>query len=219
MPTNVSRQTATPKHFNGKRLEDSVMNIVQIKVFKEVTVMRYLLGKLFFIEERLTLEEATVLFVCFEKLSIKISTDLALRRKYGQEIFILRALFQSLNSMIGKDPKERIKKLQETYGFFFRTNQTFITRRNYFSIKGQIQKFFEARIKTRFPQSFPPKAYIAKGYGDHGTAKKPAADGSPSWQEVASCLTEREINEQTRIDREIDFFKNLKVHRLQLLSF
>jgi len=217
MPTKDFRQTATPKHFNGKRLEDNVMNVVNIKIFKEITVIRYLMSKLFYIEEEFTLEEATVLFVAFEQFSKKMSSDEALRRKYGSELFTFRAIFQSLNNFIGRNPQRRIERLQQEYEFYLRNKQTFLTKRNYFSIKGQIRKFFEAKIKTRFPQKFPPKAYIAKGYGDHGTAKNPAADGSPSWQEVASCLSDEELNRNTRIDREINFFKNLQVHRLQLL--
>jgi hypothetical protein len=42
---------------------------------------------------------------------------------------------------------------------------------------------------------------IGKGYGDKGTAKNEAVDGSPSWQEVASTASSlerrrEELNEQ-----------------------
>lgn len=36
----------------------------------------------------------------------------------------------------------------------------------------------------------PPKAYIGKGYTDKGTARDPAVDGNPSWQEIASSFVE-----------------------------
>jgi hypothetical protein len=34
----------------------------------------------------------------------------------------------------------------------------------------------------------PPKLYIGKGYTDKGTARNPALDGSPPWQEVGQTL-------------------------------
>lgn len=42
----------------------------------------------------------------------------------------------------------------------------------------------------------PPKAYIAKGYTDKGTAKEPAIDGSPAWQEVASKDIDGEFKDE-----------------------
>jgi len=40
------------------------------------------------------------------------------------------------------------------------------------------------------------KAYIAKGYTDKGTAKEPAIDGSPAWQEVASKDIDGEFKDE-----------------------
>lgn len=41
----------------------------------------------------------------------------------------------------------------------------------------------------------PPDKYIGKGYADHGTARDPAIDGSPSWQEVASSDIDGEFQD------------------------
>lgn len=219
MPTKDFRQTLTPDHFNGKRLEDNIMNVLEVKVFKEITVIRYLLSKLFFIEEKFSLEESVVLFVAFEKLNLKMASDQALKSKYGNEIFMFRSVFQSLESMVGIDPKIRLEKLHKVYYGVFHKGHKFLSKRNYFSIRGQIQKFFKARILTRFPKVIPPKAYIAKGYGDQGTAKNPAADGSPSWQEVAMSTNEDNLDSMSRSDREIYHFETLRVHHLQLITF
>jgi hypothetical protein len=43
-----------------------------------------------------------------------------------------------------------------------------------------------AAPQGRLVSQLPPQAYIGKGYRDKGTAKIPAEDGSPSWQEVAA---------------------------------
>jgi len=219
MPTKDFRQTTTPDHFNGKRLGDNIMNVLEVKVFKEITVIRYLLSKIFFIEEKLSLEEAVVLFVAFERFNLKMFSDRALKYKYGNEIFMFRSIIQSLESMVGIDPKRRMEKLHKIYNGTFHRGHTFLSKRNFYSIRGQIQKYFEAKILTRFPKVIPPKAYIAKGYGDHGTAKNPAADGSPSWQEVAMSTNEDKPDALTRKDREILHFESLRVHRLQLITF
>jgi hypothetical protein len=44
----------------------------------------------------------------------------------------------------------------------------------------------------------PPKRYIGIGYRDKGSARDPAQDGTPSWQEIASYISnlERQIEEK-----------------------
>lgn len=44
-----------------------------------------------------------------------------------------------------------------------------------------------------------PKGYIGKGYTDKGTARNPAKDGSPSWQEVAMSKSGEENESEQKI--------------------
>jgi len=73
-------------------------------------------------------------------------------------------------------------------------------RRNLPSIEPIVLKSFQTKAykeKGVLTKELPPKSYIGKGYRDKGTAKEPAQDGSPRWQDVAVHVShvERRINE------------------------
>lgn len=54
-----------------------------------------------------------------------------------------------------------------------------------FGEAGRLQHHFEYRRKQR--TRVRPKSFIGRGYRDHGTARRPAWDNSPPWQEVAAA--------------------------------
>lgn len=74
-------------------------------------------------------------------------------------------------------------------------------------------KQYHVWIQTRFPKRFPPKAYVGKGYGDQGTAKDVALDGSLSWKETYLGVRnlKGDKDEPTLIDKEMEYFAKLKV--------
>jgi hypothetical protein len=65
----------------------------------------------------------------------------------------------------------------------------YVPHRNYSDYKKRFSGLFS--VRTLLPpklanRKIPPKRTIGTGYRDKGTARDPAKDGSPSWQEVAS---------------------------------
>lgn len=215
---NNLRQTASPDHFTEKELSETSWKTLVVKFFaKEEVVIRYLVSKIVYTDESISLEETVALFTAFESLIQKMARHPVLQQKYGSELFIFRAIFSSLENLRTCDPRTRREQLESTYSFY---RGKLFSRRFYFSVKGQVQKFFIARIKTRFPKKFPPKAFIGKGYGDHGTAKDVSLDGSPGWEEVASVLISR--NESyaiyTILDKEAQLFSDFRIHDEQVLG-
>ena len=181
MPRN-SRQSITPKHFSTKDLAESHWRELIVKVFNFTVCYRYLMSKLLFTKESFTNTDAVTLFVVFEKVLSKMEVDRQFRDKYAHDTFQYRALFQSLNELVKVPPEERSRLLSMWYG---NCKSELFSKRYYYSIEGQRLQLFETFAKQRYPKVFPAKAFVGKGYGDHGTAKNKATDGSPDWKEVA----------------------------------
>ena len=212
MPRN-SRQTIAPRPFTVSEISSNHWVTIGTKIEKEVVVLRYLTSKLVFTDEAVSLEEITALFLSFEAVVLKMARYREYQAKYGQEIFIFRSLYQSLEPLIRIPPTERRKRLMEKYNFY---RGKLFSRRYYYALKGQVQKLYQIRLRTRFPQRIEPKAFIGKGYGDHGTAKNPAFDGSPSWQEVAMSGTEAgETTSTSEVTNRL--FESLRVHPTQII--
>jgi hypothetical protein len=90
------------------------------------------------------------------------------------------------------------------------------SRRYYYSVEGQAQRLYQTYVRQRFPKRFPAKTYIGKGYGDHGTAKNKAFDGTQSWQEVAGDSDYQTANSTS--ERTADYWRQFQVHPGQLLK-
>lgn len=206
-----SRQSQTPSPFTIKEISSNNWKNVVVKISNSFTTLRYLTSKIVFTDLDFTSMEAVTLFCAFEETMLKIENDPKARAKYGTDVFTFRAVFQSLDNLVRLEPSQRLKIMQETYGFY---RGKIFSRRYYYAVEGQANKLYLTFIKTRFPKRFPSKTYIGKGYGDHGTARNEALDGTPSWQEVASL----EIDIEGGNARNPDFFRSLQVHQSQLLG-
>lgn len=212
MPKNP-RQTIAPDHFTSTALSESSWRILGKVTENEVTLVRYFLSKIVYTDEVVTLEETCILFLSFEKMVQKMSQHEAYRAKYGSEVFTFRAVLTSLEDVVRANPQDRLKRMREVYGFY---RGKLFSRRYYFSVRGQLTRELRLRVLTRFPKKFKPKAFVGKGYGDHGTAKEMAYDGSPSWQEVAMADTNLGTSDTSRFDYLEFLFRNFNTSRVQL---
>lgn len=206
-----SRQTIAPYPFTTETLAESNWRTVVVKMSNAVTVLRYLTSKLVFTEESFSSVEAVTLFTAFEECIRKVESDRGFQFKYGSEIFIFRAVYQNLESLARIKPSLRLKTMQETYGFY---RGKVFSRRYFFAVEGQARKLYKTLLKQRFPKRFPAKTFVGKGYGDHGTAKNKALDGSPSWQEVAGRENYRGASSS---ERSIDYHRSYLIHHKQSL--
>lgn len=206
------RQTIAPKPFTTGSLAETDWNILITKMSRPVVTLRFLLSKIVFTDESFSNVEAVTLFVAFERVVELIEKDPTARQKYAQEIFIFRAVFQSLDFLVQLDPAKRLSFFRKNYGFY---RGKLFSRRYYFALEGQAKQLYQTFIKRRFPKKFPPKAFVGKGYGDHGTAKDKAFDGSPSWQEVATDERFRDLPES---GKNPDYILDFQVHPQQLVE-
>jgi len=119
-------------------------------------------------------------------LEVKSQTDEDFQRKFGRFLEILAKILKEINISQGLSPRAltrltmRIQKDLE--GFF-------VPHRNYPGFKKRFSGSFAIRelsTSTEANRHLPPKRIMGIGYRDKGTARNPAFDGSPSWQEVAS---------------------------------
>lgn len=207
----ISRQTIAPYPFTTETLAESNWREVQIRMSNALNVLRYLTSKIVYTDREISQVEIVTLFAAFEKVIQQIEIDRNFRQKCASDVFTFRSIYQSLDSLIKVDPKERHRKLQEKYAFY---RGKIFSRRYYFAVEGQARRLYDTFIKHRFPKTFPPKTFVGKGYGDHGTAKNKAFDASPAWQEVAGDQEFQEKNPST--SRDPDYFLQFKVHPLQL---
>lgn len=205
-----SRQTIAPDPFTKEELARDNWKELVVKLSSPGTVLRYLLSKVVYTDKEITQAEIVTLFCAWEQIVIKVQKDPSTKLKYGYETFLFRSIFQSLDQLVKMKPKERFELLQKQYGFY---RGKLVSRRYYYALEGQCKKLYETYIRQRFPKSFKPKAFIGKGYGDHGTAKNKAYDGSPSWQETA--LDERHRGSESGVNS-LDYFRQYQVHELQL---
>lgn len=178
---------------------------------KRITLSRTIVGKIVW-SGNLSLPELHVLYQNQLWLEQKCSTDSSFRKKFGSSLEDLSFILKSAN--IGRGLTEgavsylrkEMKKLQE-----------FVPpKRNMPQLEARLSKSFYTRpyreqgVPTK---SLPPKKVIGKGYRDHGTAKNEALDGSPSWQEVASYVSQlqRRIQEEfNEANRTNDYLQKLK---------
>lgn len=206
-----SRQTIAPKPFTTNSISESHWKKLEFYTKKEEVLVRYLVSKILFTEEVVSEEEYIVLFLAFERWSEKIAIH-GIRNSKTYDLYLYRSVFQSLENLRKYSPEQRSELRLKHYDFY--RGKTF-SRRYYYSVKGQIQKIYDLRVKTRFPQRFPPKKFVGKGYGDHGTARDLAKDGSLSWQEIAMTTVENNLPSWSeKVQR---YFDSIQVHPRQIL--
>lgn len=208
MPKN-SRQTKIPDPFTTKELARDNWKELIVKMSNAVTCFRYLTSKIVYTDKSITMQEAVVLFAAFEEMMRKIEIDRTFKEKYFWTTFVFRSVFQSLDALVEMDPSERRRMLEKQYECY---RGIIVSRRYYFSVEGQSANLYQTFLRKRFPKKFPAKAFVGKGYGDHGTAKNEAYDGSPAWQEVAMQ------NQIENEDRAIcsNYYRTYQVNECQL---
>lgn len=129
--------------------------------------------------------------------------DIALKnenfiRKFGSALEVLTKILKSFQ-FSSKTDKKSIRKLgqilQENLEGFFLPKRNTLTELEKLKDSYNIKPYRSLGTPV---SELPPKAYIGKGYTDQGTAKEPAIDGSPSWQEVATKDIDGEFEDEKK---------------------
>lgn len=157
-----------------------------LKGVKRVTLQRALVSKVVHFPEKVSRLDFLILYdnlLYIQDLAVR---DENFRRKFGKSLEVLTKHLRGFR-LTSKTSVLNVRKLSDLIrrsldGFYFPLRNT-TTEIKKAERMYRITPFISL---GRDKKTLPPKAYIGKGYGDHGTAKDPAKDNSPSWQEVAS---------------------------------
>lgn len=117
------------------------------------------------------------------------------RIKFGEDLESLAKILKGFR-VASKTTELDVQKLGEQMKS--KLTKFHLPERNLSTVEKHVKSYYSLHpMKSlgRPVKELPPKAYVGKGYTDKGTARNPAKDGSPSWQEVAQAYVEVENDE------------------------
>lgn len=122
-------------------------------------------------------------------LETKVSLDKQFAEKYGKSVLTLSEILKQTNLSRGLSVGAMInlkKKIVMNLDAFIYPSRNLDQISSLVKSSFRVRSYKEQGIPTK---EIPPKAFIGIGYRDKGTARNPAEDGSPSWQEVATFVS------------------------------
>ena len=171
------------------------------KKVKYITLVRFLTGKICFDPERVQRIDILLIYDSMLVLQDLVEKDENFKVKFGSDLESLAKILKSFKL----HPKTKILDVKKLGNQIEKEIPNFVLpKRNLSTIWKFVEKmyFFSPSTTTGVElKRLPPKQYIGKGYTDKGTARNPALDGSPSWQEVGQTLAfdpEEPIDETKR---------------------
>jgi len=160
---------------------------------KKVTLLRFLLAKMVYGKEGegLSVEEYLALMELF--FGLEGTQDPNLTRKWSVSFEKLSSLIPGL-AQIKEFPIVLTSESREAMVEFFREDPILPSQHAFYGLMGhrELRNSFRIQFKSQW---IPPKKverYIGVGYKDKGSRRFPELDGSPSWQEVARVISNRE---------------------------
>jgi hypothetical protein len=177
------------------------------KKVKRVGLQRYLVSKICFEVDKVVLADLICLFENQLWLESKALTDREFNTKFGSTLEVVTLLLKELNLSQGLNARALLKfssRLKSGCQDFL------FPPRNYASMKAKFSGTYTPRYRrpTGTPNKLlPPIKYIGKGYGDKGTAQIPELDASPSWQDVATAVSNKERMTHEKLREEMDACK------------
>lgn len=157
---------------------------------KRITLLRFLLSKMLYGEEGLSIEEYLCLFHLYFDLTEITESHFLEKHQLNLEKVGLLLNKVSDNRIfpliLSEGSRDQMGSLLERF---------LPTRREFFGLVGQRELSTSFRIilnDTLVPQKLPPKAYIGVGYKDKGTRRDVSVNGTPGWQEVGRFFANQE---------------------------
>lgn len=196
--TECFEQSTRPSNFDPRNLGQRIRKGYKMIIHKgtnRVVLLKFLLAKLIYAKEGLSIEEYLCLFHLFYDLLD--TSDPIFIKKYSE-------FLERVSSVLLMMKDVRVFPVQTTIEGeceILRYIEDFIpTPRQYFGLAGQrdLRRSFSLVLNdTIVPQAPLPKRFIGVGYKDKGTCRNPAFDGSPGWQFYARYFAnlEREAEE------------------------
>lgn len=158
---------------------------------KRISLQRFLLAKICYETYKVDGRDIVALYINQLWLESKCLSDRQFSNKFNLLVGPLGELLSTA------DLSNRSKVLTFRSTIIKRLQAYIVPERNYAQWKSKFAGSYElvrpkeSGVETK---KLPQQRYIGIGYRDKGTAKNPAEDGSPSWQEVAVSAENRRIN-------------------------
>jgi hypothetical protein len=155
-----------------------------LKTRDSFKTLRFLLSK-FAVEQvpRFTCEETALLYYCYDRC--RLESDPSFRRIWlslaGEA---LQNLFLWFSGKLKVEPNQSIREVALVYqrlGYLVTAHAYYGWLNTVGALSGALRSINRALRKKA-----PPKKWMGVGYRDTGTARDPATDASPTWQEVAA---------------------------------
>lgn len=176
-----------PELWQGR--ENHLPNVVRVsydRKIRRITLQRYLLSKLCHDPESMTWKDLVVLYDNQLWCEEKARHDPLFQDKHREHLSAISASLKETRFSFARI-QQNIERLSTSlvsklHGFIFPVrNMTQLERH----LKGRTHLLPPKSLGTDV-KKLPPPRYIGVGYKDKGTARDPAWDGSPRWQDVAS---------------------------------
>jgi hypothetical protein len=205
LPTGRS---SSSRHNNGADpLPESLPNKVErressgpLQVFysrqtRRITLERFLCSKIAWEPEKISFQEILMLFDNLLWCQDRSERDPSFSKTFGKDLESLTKILK--NFRFSNRPKfSTIKKLslqlQELKGDFLFPQRNLLNIAKHFQGKIVVGP---GKIQGTDRRYLPPPKFVGKGYRDKGTLRNVAHDGSPSWQELATSLPLKTLEE------------------------
>jgi hypothetical protein len=144
--------------------------------------LRFLLTKVE-LEGRLSGREHLALTLCFDECWNYL--DRTWVQKYGTNLVRIKFLIECYHRILklGSDVKVAFGKISRGYQYrkFLHQPNAYFGRKEFFNLKNIL-----VRINRKLERKSYSNRFVGVGYRDKGNARNTAANGTPSWQDVAS---------------------------------
>lgn len=170
-----------------KGVEFEVYSLRYKQGVRRILLERTLCSKIIYYPETVTRIDILVLYDNLLHCQDIAAKNENFVEKFGTALEVLTKIlkgFQYSNKTDLKSIRKLARELEEKLQGFYLPKRNTSTELAKLADSYYIKPYKSPGIPN---EDIPPKVRIGKGYTDKGTARDPAIDGSPSWQEVTSA--------------------------------
>lgn len=191
--TKYFEQSSRPYNSDPRDLSRRITRGYKMIIKKgtnRIVLLRFLLAKLVYSNEGLSLEEYLCLYHLFYDLTE--CSDPIFISKYKEKLEKVSHLLERMRGVRSFPVQYRKPTIEKVREFLL----DFIpSAREYYGLAGQrnLRQSFRLILNdTLIPKRCPPVRYIGVGYKDKGTRRNSAVDGSQGWKEIGSYFSNQE---------------------------
>lgn len=163
----------------------NVAKVSYDRKLRRITLQRFVCSKLVHRKHEVSFEEILVLYDNMLWCQDKASQDPLFLKKFGEALSKLSNILKGTRFSrrnFSQSLPHLARRIKEDLEHFLLPERNLVGVARYLRGKYHIRPFEQPGTLRRH---LPKERYIGVGYKDKGTARDPAYDGSPRWQDVA----------------------------------